>query len=247
MKSALTVAMMVASFWWWRSDPEVEKGNAKAAEGEFDDAVAQFESAEKHASDDDQKRIVSFDKGIALSGAKRHDDARKAFAYAAQSEDASLRSRAAFNEGNAAMAAKDKKGAIDAFVRSLRADPGFEPAKRNLEYLLTQKDPPSDGGAGGDGGGGGGDGGSDGGGGGKGDGGSDGGGGKGGSDGGSGDGGQDQKQPPPDEKPQDKQPQKVSEQDAMKILDAMKDSEKNRPLGRIMLKDNRPPKSDKEW
>jgi len=33
----------------------------------------------------------------------------------------------------------------------------------------------------------------------------------------------------------------------MKLLDAMRDAEKHRPLGRIMLKDGKPRKSNKEW
>jgi hypothetical protein len=150
-----------------------------------------------------------------------------------------------------ASALKDKKGALGAYARALRADPTYEPAKRNLELLLTQEDPPADGGSEGgdagngdagqdDGGGGGGDGGN----------GNDGGGGnadggKGGDAGSAADGGENNAPPPMN--PPEQKPQPVNEQDAMQLLDAMKEAEKHRPLGRIMLKDNRPPKSNKEW
>jgi len=51
----------------------------------------------------------------------------------------------------------------------------------------------------------------------------------------------------PQDKKEEQKPQQLDEQDAMKLLDAMKDAEKNRPLGRVMLRDNRPRKSSKEW
>src|SRR5688572_18974381 len=135
MRGAVTLALLVSGFWWLRSDPDVEKGNAKTAEGKYDEALVDFERAEKNLPDEDARRKVAFDRGLALHGAGKPDDAIKAFRYAGQSEDPTLRSRAAYNEGNVAMSQKDKKAAIEAFIRSLRADPHYAPAKRNLEYL----------------------------------------------------------------------------------------------------------------
>ncbi|MBI5495850.1 MAG: hypothetical protein HY904_12570 [Deltaproteobacteria bacterium] len=252
MKPAWMLLAATAGFWWWRSDPDVEKGNAKAQEGQFEEALADFDRAGQSLSNEEQQRQLAFDRGLALHGAGKTDEAQKAFAYAAQSEDPVLRSRAAFNEGNVALGKKDSTAAVQAYIRSLRADPGYAPAKRNLEILLTQPPPPPDGGSDGNDGGGG-DGGSDGGGGGQGDGGGDGGsppdGGQG--DGGQGaDGGSDNDRPPPMDDPQQpppQQPQRLDEQDAMNLLDAMQDAEKNRPLGRIMLRDNKPRRSTKEW
>ena len=134
--------MLVSGFWWWRSDPDVEKGNAKAQDGKFEEALADFERAESSLSTEEQKRQLAFDRGIALHGAGKLDEAQKAFAHAAQSEDKGLRARAAFNEGNTALARKNKKEAIDAFVRSLRADPSYAPARKNLELLLSEPPPP---------------------------------------------------------------------------------------------------------
>ena len=237
MKGALLLGMAVAGFWWWRSDPDVEKGNAKVVDGKFEEALADYQRAEATLTQEEQRHVLAFDRGVALHGANKLDEARKAFAAAAQSEEPVLRSRAAYNEGTIALAAKDSAGAIDAYIRSLRADPTYGPARHNLELILTQPDPPpSDGGENqGDGGG------QDGGGSDAGNqGGSDGGGG--GDGGSSSDGGaQDQPQPPTPA------PQPLTQQQAQQLLDAMRDAEKSRPLGRIMLRDDRPRRSTKEW
>lgn len=257
MRQVLALTLLASGFWWWRSDPDVEKGNAKVQDGRFEEALSDFDRASPALTEEEQKRQLDFNRGLALHGAGKLEDAQKAFAHAAQSPDPTLKSRAAFNEGNVALQRKDQKAAIDAFVRSLRADAAYEPARRNLEMLLSQPPPPPDGGEGdgdgggggdggaGDGGGGGGDGGGGDGGGGGGDGGRADGGGKPGADGGN----QDNTPPPMDQedKKEEPPPQEVSEQDAMKLLDALRSQEKNRPLGRIMLKDNRPPRSDKPW
>lgn len=250
MKGVVAIGLAVAAFWWWRNDPDVEKGNAKVEDGRFEEALADFDRARPALSEEEQQRALDFDRGLALHGAGRADDARKAFAHAAQSKDPVMRSRAAYNEGNVALEQKDKDAAMGAFIRSLQADPTYAPAKRNLELLLTQPPPPPDGGEGGDSdggpppdGGGNGDGG-----GGGGDGGNGGDGGGGPSDGGQGkpgaDGGSNDNSPP---KMDQDQPQQVDKQDAMKLLDALRDAEKNRPLGRIMLKDSQPPRSGKPW
>jgi tetratricopeptide (TPR) repeat protein len=252
MRHAVALTLLASGFWWWRTDPDVEQGNAKVQAGNFDEALADFDRAQAALTEEEQKRQLDFNRGLALHGAGKLDDAQKAFSHAGQSTDPTLRSRAAFNEGNVAQQRKDKDAATQAYIRSLRADPTYEPARRNLELLLSQPPPPPpDGGEGGGDGGGNPDGGDGADGGGKGDGG--GGGGDGGPQDGGGQGGADgspqDNTPPPMDQPQkpDEQPQQVNEQDAMKILDAMRDQEKNRPLGRIMLKDNRPPKADKPW
>ena len=69
MRSALVLSLMVSGFWWWRSDPDVEKGNAKVAEGKFEESLADFDRAEKVLTQEEQKKQLSFDRGLALHGA----------------------------------------------------------------------------------------------------------------------------------------------------------------------------------
>jgi tetratricopeptide (TPR) repeat protein len=241
MRGALLLGTLVAGFWWWRADPDVERGNAKVSAGAFQEALADYARAEATLDAEEQRDVLAFNRGVALHGAGKLEEARKAFAAAAQSTETTLRSRAAYNEGVTAHALQDKPGAVDAYVRALRDDPAHLPARHNLELLLTQPDPPPSDGGDGQGDGGGGDGGPDGGP-------PDGGGGDGGGDGGGGDGGSRSDGGAPDPPvPPPAVPQPLTQQEARQLLDAMRDAEKNRPLGRIMLRDDRPRRSTKEW
>ena len=160
--------------------PAVARGLKAYDEGRYEDALREFQAAEREAP---RSAALEYNRGNTLYRLHRYDEAKEAYKRAAENADASLRERDLYNMGNALAEMGDTKGAIDAYRKALVLEPRDEAARHNLEVLLRNLPPPKSET---------GDGGSDGGrpDGGPQDGGQDGGRGDGGSDGGQGDGGQ---------------------------------------------------------
>lgn len=160
--------------------PAVARGLKAFDEGRYEDALKEFNAAEREAP---RSPALEYNRGNTLYRLKRYEEAKEAYHRASENADASLRERDLYNMGDALAEMGDTKGAIDAFRKALVLEPRDEAARHNLEVLLRQIPPPKsetgDGGADAgrpDGG--------------QQDGGQDGGGGDGGTDGGQGDGGQ---------------------------------------------------------
>ena len=160
--------------------PAVARGLKAYDEGRYEDALREFNAAERDAP---RSPALEYNRGNTLYRLHRYTEAREAYHRAAENADASLRERDLYNMGNALAEMGDTQGAIDAYRKALVLEPRDEAARHNLEVLLRNLPPPKSET---------GDGGTDGGqpDGGPQDGGQDGGRGDGGSDGGQGDGGQ---------------------------------------------------------
>jgi tetratricopeptide (TPR) repeat protein len=160
--------------------PAVARGLKAYDEGRYEDALREFNAAEREAP---RSPALEYNRGNTLYRLRRYDEAKDAYRRAAENADASLRERDLYNMGNTLADMGDTQGAIDAYRKALVLEPHDEAARHNLEVLLRNLPPPKS--ETGDGGGDGGrpDGGPQ-------DGGQDGGRGDGGSDGGQGDGGQ---------------------------------------------------------
>ncbi|MFH1809203.1 MAG: hypothetical protein ABIJ09_10700 [Pseudomonadota bacterium] len=242
-------AVIVAWSLFQRPDPDVAEGNRLLAEGKAQEALEAYQRVQP--KDGAERRRLAYNRGTAQLKLGEFKDARDSLREAQGDADAGLRISAAFNEGNAAFMMKDLAGAVDAYRRVLLADPKMAEARRNLEMALRAMEKPDagqpDAGDQGDGGGG------DSGDGGSGDGGSQGGdGGSGGSDGGTssgdagrgGDGGSSGAQQP---QPTPQQPQEISKQDALRLLDALRDAEQDRLLMRYLDQQSSSAEPEKNW
>lgn len=289
-----------------KNHPLVDEGMSAFDRQDFESALKAFDGAKAQLPDN---ALVEFNRGTALHKLGRNEEARAALLRAAELDTkGELKGPIHYNLGNIWAATGNKKEAVAEYRKALRADPGDQLARHNLEVLLRdlQRQQQSQGADGGhDGGSDGGtgdagkpDGGTDGGkpqdggrpedGGSKPDGGTPDGGGDGGTDGGQpgpsdggkgdggqGDGGQGQKDKQGDGGSQGQggdggradaglSPDagemeeaeaaemldggaSMSKKDAERLLDSMKNSEKNLQLWRFQQKRQKKPNNGKDW
>jgi Ca-activated chloride channel homolog len=119
--------------------PDVREGNERLAAGQPEAALRAYDRAEQAAGPGPE---IAFDRGHALLRAGRVAEAIAAWRQAAGGGDRSLASRAHQNVANALAAAGDRDGAIRACVDALRADPGNDDARFDLEVLQRREPPP---------------------------------------------------------------------------------------------------------
>jgi hypothetical protein len=256
-----------------RNHPVVEQGLKAYEDGKYEDALRAFDEAKKELP---SSAAVEFNRGNALYKLGRKDEAKDAYRRVTETERSDLKEKDYYNLGNTWAQMGNAKEAVSAYRKALTLDPQDEDARHNLEVVLRKLPPPQskpdagmqppDAGApdGGDGGtppDGGRDGGTDGG---EGDAGQSGGTGDGGADGGS-DAGQNQEASPRGEPQQDggtdagsEQSEeggvdagflgeaKLSKEEAERMLDSMKQNEKNLQLWRFQQRKPRKP-NEKDW
>ncbi|NTX57687.1 tetratricopeptide repeat protein [Myxococcus sp. CA039A] len=231
-----------------RDHPRVQQGREAYLAGRYEDALKAFEDAKKERPNDP---AVDFNRGDALAKLGRVKDAQEVFRGVTESNRPDLRQKAWYNLGNLAATTGDRVEALKSYRRALTLDPQDVQARHNYEVVLRNLPPPQDNSA---------DGGSDGGDGGqegppqKGD---------GGSDGGS-DGGQDEGEGDPNDGGTDGgsesegdaedsrsdggvSPSELDRQEAERLLDAMKQNEKNLQLWRFQQKKKQRKANEKDW
>jgi len=129
------------------ADADVERGNQAFREGRYDDALGHYRAAEARGGDS----RLHFDMGTALyklaeksadegKKAKLFEQAEEEFRRAADTDDVRLKSSAYYNLGNSMYQRRQWEDAIASYKRALRADPGNEPARHNLEMALRQRE-----------------------------------------------------------------------------------------------------------
>jgi Ca-activated chloride channel family protein len=114
----------------------VEDGNAQLKAGKPVEALARYdEAAGKLAGEPG----VHFNRGAALYGLSRWEDAAAAFLRATEARTPPMKAAAFYNLGNSFFQAKKYGEAVEAFKKSLAYDPADVKAKWNLELALRQK------------------------------------------------------------------------------------------------------------
>jgi Ca-activated chloride channel family protein len=117
-------------------DKAVEEGNAQMKAGKPEQALGSYDDAVKRLPQDPS---AHFNRGAALYGLSRWEEAAQSFLQATEAKPPALKSSAFYNLGNAFFQAKKFGEAVEAFKKSLAYNPGDQRAKWNLELALRSK------------------------------------------------------------------------------------------------------------
>ncbi|MBN1533116.1 MAG: tetratricopeptide repeat protein [Spirochaetes bacterium] len=118
---------------------EVEKGNREFADKKYNAAKTFYRRAEKYAPGEEHKKKLMFNIGDADYMAELHDEAIAGFEQALKSDDKEVQKKAFFNIGNAYVKQGKYREAVQSYINALKIDPGYERAKKNIEYLLAKQ------------------------------------------------------------------------------------------------------------
>ena len=134
--AALALAPFLVGFDWLQSkNRDAEQGNAAMKAGKAEDALGAYDRAAAKLGNDPALR---FDRGTALYGLSRYEEAAQEFLRATEAKDGNLKASAFYNLGNAFAKASKLKEAIEAYKRSLALEPRDQKAKANLELAQRQ-------------------------------------------------------------------------------------------------------------
>ncbi|HEV8577683.1 MAG TPA: VWA domain-containing protein [Thermoanaerobaculia bacterium] len=125
-----------AERWLYNPRERTERSIVAYRKGRARDAVRPADTASRLAPEDP---IVQFDAGTAHLAAGHGRRAVPLLEKAAEAAGAELSSAAHYNLGNARLATGDAAGAVEAYKQVLRAEPGNENAKFNLELALREE------------------------------------------------------------------------------------------------------------
>lgn len=117
----------------------VDDGNREYQAKRYSEAKTHYRAAERHAPAEKDKRKLSFNRGDADYMLEDFDNAATGFQDAIQSDDREVQKRAFFNLGNAYLKQGKNQEAVRAYMNALKIDPGYERAKKNLEYLVRRQ------------------------------------------------------------------------------------------------------------
>jgi tetratricopeptide (TPR) repeat protein len=117
-------------------DKAVEEGNAQMKAGKPEQALGRYDEAVKRLPEDPG---VHFNRGAALYGLSRWEEAAQSFLQATEAKAPALKGAAFYNLGNAFFQAKKYGEAVEAFKKALAYNPGDQRAKWNLELALRNK------------------------------------------------------------------------------------------------------------
>lgn len=130
------------------TDSSVDKGNSLIEAQQFDDAITAFDrAAQKHKGAPE----IAYDEGLAHLGAKRYDEAQRAFARALETPDPQLRLKVMFNLGVALALKESWAESYQAFQDAIiyadahpnaANDRQLAMLQKNLEWVFHKLHPP---------------------------------------------------------------------------------------------------------
>jgi len=135
----IIISVLVFSAWIDPFKDEVDKGNRSYENKEAKKALEYYKEAEKHAPDDKKRSILDFNRGDSHYQLENYDIAVDKFKSSISSDNPDIQKKALFNMGNSYLKQKKYKEAAESFIKALEIDPGYEKAKKNLEYLLKDQ------------------------------------------------------------------------------------------------------------
>jgi tetratricopeptide (TPR) repeat protein len=118
------------------SNKDVEQGNLRMKAGKAEEALGFYDKAVATLPNDPG---VHFDRGTALYGLSRFEEAGQEFLRATEAKDGALKATAFYNLGNAFFKKEKFKEAVEAYKRALTLDPHDARAKWNEEIALQKQ------------------------------------------------------------------------------------------------------------
>ena len=112
----------------------VKKGNRHFSEEEYGDAIARY----KEAILKGELPLLDYNLGNALYKDGSLEGAAEAYVNALNGSDPTLKSQAFHNIGNALLQSGKMEEAVKAYINSLKLDPTALDTKQNLEFALRQ-------------------------------------------------------------------------------------------------------------
>jgi tetratricopeptide (TPR) repeat protein len=123
---------------WSFFDPfhaRVEKGNRAAKDGDVLSAVEEYGKASRERP---ESPVPDFNTGVVQARKGDAEAAKNALLAASASDDVPIAADALYNLGNVMLEAKQPDQAVEAYLKSLDLDPHDADARRNLEIALRR-------------------------------------------------------------------------------------------------------------
>ncbi len=140
LRALLLMLCLLCGAWLDPFRDEVKQGNEEFGNKKYNAAKTHYHRAEKYAPGEEAKKKLAFNTGDADYMSELHDDAIAGFEQALKSDDKDVQKKAFFNIGNALVKQGKYDEAVQSYINALNIDPGYEKAKKNIEYLLMKKD-----------------------------------------------------------------------------------------------------------
>jgi Ca-activated chloride channel family protein len=116
----------------------VKRGNEEYGIEKYNNAKRYYAKARGFAPGKDDRNNLAFNVADADYRLEDYESALSGYQQSVQSEDQDVQKKALFNSGNAYMKQANYRAAFQAYENSLRIDPHYVKAKKNIEYLLKQ-------------------------------------------------------------------------------------------------------------
>lgn len=136
MIPAMILCALLSISWLDPYRDAVSSGNEEFSQKKYNNAKRYYEKAEKYAPGEDEKKKLAFNAADADYMLEDADNALTGYKRAVQSDDRDVQKKAFFNAGNVYLKQKNYREAINAYMNALKIDPGYERAKKNIEYVL---------------------------------------------------------------------------------------------------------------
>ncbi len=131
----MTVALVAPAAYAENAAAAVRSGNSLYRDGKYEEALKKYEAAQVESPADER---VMFNLGNAQYKLGRHEEALSEHLRSAQARDTEMGAQSRYNAGNALYRNGRLEEAVDQYLRSLEIDPEDEDAKYNLEFVRRE-------------------------------------------------------------------------------------------------------------
>jgi len=135
MKSLLILLFYISILGWGFGDSLASKnneGNKLYKEGKIDEALSKWQAAQIENPDNEK---LHYNIGNGFHGRKKYGDAFNEYEKILDSKNSELKQKAYYNIGNTQYRMNELQEAIKSYEKSLEIDPEDEDAKYNIEFI----------------------------------------------------------------------------------------------------------------
>jgi Ca-activated chloride channel family protein len=116
----------------------VKRGNEEYESEKYNDAKRYYAKAREYAPGKNDLKNLAFNEADTDYRLEDYESALSGYQQSVQSEDRDVQKKAFFNSGNAYLKQANYRAAFQAYENSLKIDPHYMKAKKNIEYLLKR-------------------------------------------------------------------------------------------------------------